>query len=70
MLVSVDFPRNKIQPDNLVQVNRILSRTYRVNGFPTVLILDANGTEIRRTVGYNGESAADYIKGLKKKPQP
>ena len=70
VLVSVDFPRNKIQPDNLVQVNRILSRTYRVNGFPTVLILDANGTEIRRTVGYNGESAADYIKGLKKKPQP
>jgi thioredoxin-related protein len=70
VLVSVDFPRNKIQPDNLVQVNRILARTYKVNGFPTVLILDANGTEVHRTTGYNGASAADYIKGLKTKRQP
>ena len=70
VLVTVDFPQNKIQPDNLVQANRILAREFRVESFPTVLILDANGTEVHRVNGYNGASAADYLKALKKNLNP
>ena len=70
VLVTVDFPQNKIQPDNLAQANRILARAFRVESFPTVLILDANGTEVHRVNGYNGASSADYLKALKKKLNP
>ena len=70
VLVTVDFPQNKIQPDNLAQANRILARAFRVESFPTVLILDANGTEVHRVNGYNGASSADYLKALKKNLKP
>ena len=70
ILVSVDFPHNKIQPDNLVQVNRILARAFEVESFPTVLILDVHGTELHRVTGYHGQSAADYIKSLTPQPKP
>jgi len=70
VLVTVDFPHNKIQPDNLAQANRILAREFRVESFPTVLVLDANGTEVHRVNGYNGASAADYLKALKKNLNP
>ena len=70
VLVTVDFPQNKIQPDNLAQANRILAREFRVDSFPTVLILDANGTEVHRVNGYNGASSADYLKALKMNLNP
>jgi protein disulfide-isomerase len=70
VLVTVDFPQNKIQPDNLAQANRILAREFRVESFPTVLILDANGTEVHRVYDYNGTSAAAYLKALKKALNP
>ena len=68
VLVTVDFPQNKIQPDNLIHANRILANEFRVDSFPTVLILDANGTEVHRVKGYNGGSAVDYLQALKMTP--
>jgi len=70
VLVSVDFPRNKTQPDNLRQANAILAREFRVEGFPTVLLVDANGTELHRVTGYTNQSPAQYIRDLTPKPAP
>ncbi len=70
VLVTVDFPQNKIQPDNLVQANQILARQFRVDSFPTVLILDANGTEAHRVIGYDGDSSSDYLKALRRELNP
>ena len=64
VLVKVDFPQNKTQPDNLMQANRILAHKFRVERFPTVLILDANGTEAHRINDYNGTSAPAFLKEL------
>jgi thioredoxin-related protein len=64
VLVKVDFPQNKTQPDNLAQANRILAHKFRVERFPTVLILDANGTEAYRINDYNGTSATAFLKEL------
>ncbi len=64
VLVKVDFPQNKTQPDNLAQANRILAHKFRVERFPTVLILDANGTEAYRLNDYNGTSATAFLKEL------
>ena len=64
VLVKVDFPRNKPQADPQREANQILARAYRVQSFPTVLVLEANGTEVQRLNGYNGSSPADFIKSL------
>lgn len=64
VLVKVDFPRNKPQADPQREANQILARAYRVQSFPTVLVLEANGTEVQRLNGYNGGRPADFIKSL------
>lgn len=64
VLVKVDFPRNKPQADPQREANQILARAYRVQSFPTVLVLEANGTEVQRLNGYNGGNPADFIKSL------
>ena len=64
VLVKVDFPRNKPQADPQREANQILARAYRVQSFPTVLVLEANGTEVQRLNGYNGVRPADFIKSL------
>lgn len=71
VLVKVDFPRNKPQADPQREANQILARAYRVQSFPTVLVLEANGTEVQRLNGYNGGKPADFIKSLTPpKPTP
>ena len=69
VLVKVDFPRNKPQADPQREANQILERAYRVLGFPTVLVLEANGTEVKRLNGYSGANPEDFIKSLKP-PKP
>lgn len=69
VLVKVDFPRNKPQADPQREANQILARAYRVQSFPTVLVLEANGTEVQRLNGYNDTSPADFIKSLTPKKQ-
>ena len=69
VLVTVDFPRNRPQADNQKQANQILSREYNVQIFPTVLILEANGTEIQRVSDYNGTNPARFIQALEKTPK-
>ena len=71
VLVKVDFPRNKPQADPQREANQILERAYRVLGLPTVLVLEANGTEVKRLNGYSGATPEDFIKSLTPpKPTP
>ena len=66
VLVNVDFPRNRPQADNQRLANQILTRKYIVQDFPTVLILEANGTETQRISNYNGTDPADFLHLLDK----
>ena len=54
VLVELDFPRKKENklPAEQQKYNRALSRKFKVRGFPTVIILDADGNELERWVGY------------------
>ena len=71
VLVKVDFPRNKPQADPQREANQILAHAYRVQSFPTVLVLEANGTEVHRLNEYDGANPADFIKSLTPpKPTP
>jgi len=54
VLVEIDFPRNKEQPETLKTANRKLQKEYKVSGFPTLLLLDSQGKKVGQMVGYGG----------------
>lgn len=50
--VYLDFPRRiKLSPE-VVEYNNKTSQEYNVRGFPTYIVMDSNGKELRRTSGY------------------
>ena len=51
-LVTVDFPNQKPQSDALKAANAALQTKYGVEGFPTLVLLSADGKELGRQVGY------------------
>lgn len=64
ILVELDFPSKKKLPDELKAANRKLAEQYKIEGYPTIVMLNSAGKEIWRKVGYGGEKAEDYVKIL------
>ncbi len=52
VLLELDFPQRTPQPDKLKQQNEELSETFKIEGFPTLVLLDSQGNELARNVGY------------------
>lgn len=65
VLFLADFPRRKKQDDKLKKQNSDLAEKYSVQGFPTVLLMDAEG-KVFATAGYEPGGAAAYVGHLKK----
>jgi protein disulfide-isomerase len=66
VLVELDFPKSKPQSDELKAANKELSKKYEIRGFPTIIVLDADGKELFKKVGYGGTPAKDYVAELAK----
>ena len=69
-LVVVDFPNKKPQSDALKAANKALGEKYGVNGYPTFVVLNADGKEIGRQVGYapgGPEAFIAQLEGFSKK---
>lgn len=64
VLFLADFPRAKELAAEVKAQNEQLMQTYGVQGFPTVLLLDAGGKVIART-GYRRGGATAYVDYLK-----
>ena len=64
VLVLIDFPRKKWQTPAQKQTNRELAQKYGIQGFPTVLLLNPDGSVIVRT-GYRRGGAEAYVTYLK-----
>lgn len=64
VLLLVDFPRRTEQDAALAKQNQSLAEQYGIEGFPTVLLLDATGKEVART-GYQPGGAEAYVQHLK-----
>jgi protein disulfide-isomerase len=62
--VEVDFPDKKAQSGDLKKANAALKDKYDVQGFPTLVVLDANGKEIGRQVGYDEGGPKAFIAKL------
>jgi len=63
VLVELDFPHNKEQSPELKKQNKEVAEKYNVEGFPTVLLMDAEGQVIART-GYREGGPEEYLKQL------
>ena len=64
VLVQIDFPRYKKLSSELRKANEGLAKEYGVQGFPTVLLLDANKKVLLRT-GFQPGGASSYVDHLK-----
>ena len=65
VLFLADFPRRSSQDEKIKKQNEELMKKYGARGFPTVLLMDAEGLVFART-GYKAGGAASYVKHLKK----
>ena len=63
ILVNLDFPQFTSQSDELKKQNQKLAQTYKIKGFPTVVLLSSDGKEIQRT-GYQPGGPEKYIEHL------
>lgn len=63
VLLKLDFPRKAGQSAAEKAANAKLSEKYGVQGFPTILVIDATGKELGRT-GYKKMSPTEYTKHL------
>ena len=66
VLVELDFPRKKAQAEALKKANQTLSEKYKIEGFPTLIVLNGDGKELWRQVGYGGDSTKAVVGQIEK----
>jgi protein disulfide-isomerase len=73
ILLEVDFPRGKRQGADLKQQNKALAAKFKIDGYPTVVFMDADGAELGRS-GYFPGGPEHWIKSAEKsltqRPKP
>ncbi len=65
ILLEVDSPRQKKLPAELEKQNNALKEKYAVEGYPTLLLLDADGKELGR-LGYMQGGPKTFVRELKR----
>ena len=66
ILLLADFPKrpeNKLSPDQESK-NKALARVFNPRGFPTSIILDKEGNELKRWVGYDPDGVGSYLENF------
>ena len=67
ILLELDFPNSIPQSDALKKQNKELGEKFKVNGYPTMVLVASDGEkEIDRTVGYDKELVSKLKKAVKK----
>ena len=61
ILVEIDFPRYKEQPDSIVQQNKLLQEQFGIQGYPTVWFVSVN--KIDDTIVTTPLGQSGYIPG-------
>jgi len=65
VLVEVDFPQQKKQTEELKKANAALQEKYKIDGYPTIIVLDAEGRKLGET-GYVEGGPKAFIAELEK----
>ena len=66
VLVELDYPSKKVQSAELKKANAALKDQYNIHGYPTLVVLDKDGKEIGRQVGYSKGGPKAFIARLEK----
>ncbi len=67
VLVEIDFPRKKEQSAELKKQNKALDKKFKIEGYPTLFLLDSDGKKLSGDVGYReggSQAYADHLKEL------
>jgi len=62
-LVYVDFPREDYRSEAVQAQNRALDNTYDVSGYPTVILIQPDGTELDR-YGYMEGGPKTFVRAI------
>jgi len=65
VLVEVDFPRAKQQTEELKKANQSLQEKYKIDGYPTIIVLDGEGKQVGQ-LGYQTGGPKPFIAELDK----
>jgi thioredoxin-related protein len=65
VLVEVDFPRSKEQSAELKKTNQALQGKYKIEGYPTIIVLNGEGKKVGE-LGYMAGGPAAFIAELEK----
>ena len=63
VLVELDYPQKKQQSAEVKAKNKALSEKFGIEGFPTIMLLDANGEPFAQT-GYQAGGPVKYLAHL------
>ncbi|MGH8100874.1 MAG: thioredoxin family protein [Chthoniobacterales bacterium] len=67
VLLEIDFPRAKPQNAELAQQNQTLAQRFGIDGFPSIILLNADGKKLGQLVGYDPHAGRQgYIDALEK----
>jgi len=64
VLVELDFPRQRPQTPKLAKANQELAGRFKVDGFPTLLVLDQTGRELDRREGLHHREPKELLAWL------
>jgi len=64
VLVTLDFPVKRKMPDNVSSQNAALMDKFKVQGLPSIVVLDADENQLAFMLGYRGEDTAKFIDEL------
>jgi|UniRef100_UPI00378340F6 protein disulfide-isomerase len=67
VLVELDYPRGKNLPKKTKEQNDSLKSKYGISGYPTIILLDSDGKEAARWIGYKA-TLLDELKDKVKTP--
>jgi protein disulfide-isomerase len=65
VLVEVDFPQKKQQSEQLKKANLALQEKYKIEGYPTIVVLDGEGKKVGE-LGYQPGGPKAFIAELDK----
>jgi len=63
--VEIDFPNHKAQTRELKKTNQELQKKYKIEGYPTVVVLDSQGNKVGE-LGYQPGGPKPFIDELEK----
>jgi thioredoxin-related protein len=53
VFLTLDFPRKFALREDSAATNKLLATNFKIEGFPTLIVLDGEGKEVWRTVGFS-----------------